>query len=452
MQIIIAGCGKVGTTLVEQLSGEGNNVTVIDQNYEKVQDLASEYDVMGVVGNAASHRIQLEAGIEEADVLIAVTGSDELNLLCCLIAKKAGDCRDDSRVRNPVYGSEVEFIKGELGLATIINPEFAAAMEIARVLSFPSAIKIDTFAKGKVELLKFKLSPQSPIDGMSLVEITTRLNCHILVCAVQRGGEVYIPSGDFVLQSKDIIHFVASHKNAIQFFEKIGVGSKPVKSTMIVGGGEIAYYLATRLLQRGIGVTIIEKDRDRCDELSELLPKALIINGDGSDQSLLLEEQLSGSEAFVALTNIDEENIFLSLYAREQFHMKTITKVNRITFYDVINSLDLDTIIYPKNVTAEYIIQFIRAMKNSIGSNVERLYRLLENRVEALEFFVREDSAVTDISLEELQLKKNLLIACIYRNGDIITPKGQDRIQKGDTVIVVTTIRGLNDIRDILKN
>lgn len=452
MQIIIAGCGKVGTTLVEQLSGEGNNVTVIDQDYKKVQDLANEYDVMGVVGNAASHRIQLEAGIEDADVLIAVTGSDELNLFCCLIAKKAGDCQTIARVRNPVYGSEIEFIKEELGLATIINPEHAAAMEIVRVLSFPSAIKIDTFAKGKVELLKFKLSPNSPLDGISLIEITTRLHCHILICAVQRGGEVFIPSGNFVLRSKDVIHFVASHKNAIEFFEKIGVGSKPVKSTMIVGGGEIAYYLAARLLHRGIEVTIIEKNRERCDELSELLPKALIINGDGSDQSLLLEEQLSGTEAFVALTNFDEENILLSLYARGQFHMKTVTKVNRITFYDVINGLDLDTIIYPKNVTAESIIQFIRAMKNSIGSNVERLYRLLENRVEALEFSIREDSEVTNVSLEKLQLKENLLIACIYRNGKIITPKGQDKIQKGDTVIVVTTIRGLNDICDILKN
>ena len=452
MNIIIVGCGKVGTTLAEQLSGEGNDVVVIDTKYEKVQAISNSLDIMGVVGNGSTHSVQAEADIEQADLLIAVTGSDELNLLCCLIAKKAGNgCQTIARVRSPEYNQEQRFIRDELGLAMVINPEFAAAMEMARILRFPSAIKIETFAKGRVELLQFRIAENSMLDEMRVADMTTKLRCGVLVCAVVRGEQVIIPDGNFVLKKKDIVSIVAPPKMAGQFFKKIKVQTNQVKNCMIVGGSTTAYYLAKQLLYMGIDVKIIDKDRARCEHLSELLPKATIICGEGTDLELLTEEGLSYMDSFVALTNLDEENVLLSLLIRERYpKAKIITKVNSITFDEVINKLDLDSIVYPKYVTAEYIIRYVRAMKNSIGSNVETLYRLVNNRMEALEFVIRRDSEVLDIPLEKLKLKKNLLIACIYRDGVPITPMGQDRMLLGDTVIVVTTNKGLNDIDDIL--
>lgn len=452
MQIIIVGCGKVGSALAEQLSKEGNDITVIDRRYEIVQNLSNEFDVMGIVGNGSSHKIQIEAGIEEADLLIAVTGSDELNLLCCLIAKKAGNCQTIARVRNPEYNEEMRFIKEELGLAMAINPELASAVEMARVLRFPSAIKIETFAKGKVEVLKFKIHEGSILHDMRVSDIAKRLKCDVLVCTVERGDDIMIPSGNLILKEKDIVSIIASPKHSSQFFKKINVQTNQVKNTMIAGGGEIAYYLTKQLLAMGIEVKIIEKDRKRCEELSELLPKASIICADASSQQVLMEEGLMNMDSFVTLTNMDEENILLSLYARRRSDMKVITKISSIGFDDVINHLDLDTIIYPKFVTAEYIMGFVRAMKNSIGSNVENMYRLVGNKVEALEFVIREKAPVLNKTLEELNLKDNLLIGCINRNGEIITPKGQDMIMMGDTVVVVTTNTGLNDISDILRD
>lgn len=451
MQIIIVGCGKVGSTLAQQLSQEGHNITIIDLRGELVQQISNSYDVLGIIGNGASYSTQMEAGIEKADLLIAVTHSDELNLLCCLFAKKAGNCHTIARVRNPIYSQEIGFIKEELGLSMVINPEYAAATEIARILRFPTAIKIDTFAKGRVELLKFKIQPGCRLHNYTLMDISTHLRCDVLICVVERGDEVIIPTGSFLLKEKDIISIIASPKNATDFFKKIGIETNQVKNAMLVGGGEISYYLTKQLLQMGINVKIVEKDRARCEQLSDLLPKAIIINGDGTDQSTLMEEGLVHTEAFAALTNFDEENILLSLFAKSKSKAKMITKVNRITFDEVINQLDLESVIYPKYITAEYIIQYVRAMQNSIGSNVETLYRIIENKVEALEFLIHEDCPLVGIPLEKLELKENLLIGCINHRGKIITPRGQDIINVGDTVIVVTTNTGLHDIRDILK-
>lgn len=450
MKIIIVGCGKVGQALAQQLNKEENDITVIDTRHHVVQNVASQNDVMGIVGNGANHLTQIEAGIKKADLLIAVTGSDELNLLCCLIAKKAGNCQTIARVRNPEYNSEMNFIKEELGLAMVINPEAAAAMEIARVLRFPSAIKIDTFAKGRIELLKFRIGEKSVLHNLSVLEISSRLHCDILVCAVEREDDVFIPKGNFVLKSKDVVTIIASPKNASQFFKKIGIETHQVKDTMIAGGGDIAYYLAQILLQMGIGVKIIERKKERCERLSELLPKAVIIHGDAADQSILMEEGLAEAEAFAALTDMDEENILLSLFAKSRSKAKLVTKINRIAFDEVINSLDLDTTIYPKNMTAEYIIQFVRAMKNSIGSNVETMYRIIENKAEALEFVIRENSPLVEQPLEQLKLKDSVLIACILRGTKIITPRGRDMMLVGDRVVVVTTETGLKDITDIL--
>ena len=451
MQIIIVGCGNVGSTLTEQLSKEGHNITVIDRDAGKVEAIANQYDVMGVVGNGASFSVQNEAGIEIADLLIAVTASDELNLLCCLIAKKAGDCNTIARVRNPIYNKEIDYIKEELGLSMVINPEQAAALEISRLLRFPSAIKVDTFAKGRVELLKCKVEPGSPLCGRSLMDISSTLRCEVLICAVERGEEVYIPDGKFCLQEKDVISLVASPKHANEFFRKIGMVTNRIRSVMIVGGGETSFYLTQMLMAMGMDVTIIEKEKSRCDELSELLPKTLIIHGDGTERNLLQEEGLEQVQAFVAWTNMDEENVMLSLFARHVSKAKTVTKIHRIAYDEIIDKLDLGSVLYPKYITAEYIIRYVRAMQNSIGSNVETLYRLIQNKVEALEFCVGELSPVVGIPLKDLKLKENLLICCINRKGMIITPGGQDTIEVGDTVVVVTTNTGFHDLRDILK-
>lgn len=451
MQIIIVGCGKVGTTITEELSKEKHNVTVIDTNSSVLERASNAYDVLGVIGNGASYSVQMEAGILQADLLIALTGSDELNLLCCLIAKKAGNCCTIARVRNPIYNAELNFIKEELGLSMTINPEFSSATEIARILRFPSAIKIDTFVKGRVELLKFLVPEQSPITNSTLYDIHRKVQTNILICAVERGEEVVIPNGSFEIKAKDIISIIASPQNASAFFKKIKVETHQVKNTLILGGGKISFYLAMQLLHSSIAVKIIEKDENRCAFLSEHLPEATIIFGDASNQELLLEEGIQYAESVVSLTDIDEENIVLSLFARKRSKAKIVTKLNRISFHDVIQDFDLGSIIHPKHITADYIVQYVRAMQNSIGSNVETLYKIIENKAEALEFVVRDSSPIIGVVLEQLNLKDNLLIAFISRKDRVFIPRGKDMIQIGDRVIVVTTNTGLHDIKDILK-
>jgi trk system potassium uptake protein TrkA len=451
MQIIIIGCGKVGSTLAEQLQEENTDITLVDTSAEKINDLTNNVDALGIVGNGASINVLLEAGIESADILIAVTGSDELNLLCCLIAQKAGHCQTIARVRNPIYSKEIGFIKERLGVSMFINPELAAAQEISRLLRLPSAIKIDTFARGRVELLKFKILPEFRLDGMSISRISEKYQCDVLFCAIESPDGVSIPGGNHVIHNGDTVSIIASPKNAAIFFKKIGLNTHQVKNALIIGGGTISYYLSRALLDMHINIKIIEKDKSRCEVLSELLPEATIINGDGTNRSLLLEEGLSQTEAVVALTNMDEENIFLSLFARTVSQAKLVAKVNRIEFNDVIDSLDIGSVIYPKYITADSILQYVRAMQNSIGSNVETLYHILDSRAEALEFSIKENSPVVGIPLHRLPLKKNLLVCCLNRNGIIRIPRGQDSIQVGDTVIIVTTHKGLRDISDILE-
>lgn len=451
MKIIIVGCGKIGTTLAEQLSSEHHDLVVIDTNPQKIQQLSESIDVMGIVDNGASINVLSDAGIEDAHLLIAVTGSDELNLLCCVIAKKVSKCHTIARVRNPLYNKERNFIRKSLGITMIINPELASAIEISRLLRFPSAIELDTFAKGRVELLKFKLLPEFRLSGMSVMEIVDKLRCNVLICGVERGEEVFIPSGNFILQDNDLISIMASPKNSASFFKKVGIHTHQVKNALIVGGGTLGYYLAALLIDLKIKVRIVENNQERCQQLSELLPEATVICGDGTDKKLLLQEGLTQTESFITLTNMDEENIFLSLFAKKNSKAKLITKVNRIAFDDIIDGLDIGSVIYPKYITADYILQYVRAMENSLSSNVETLYHILDNQAEALEFSVKEAFSVTDIPLSQLNLKENLLIACINRNGSIQIPRGQDTIQVGDTVIIVTSVKGLRDLKDILK-
>jgi len=452
MKIIIVGCGKVGTTLAEQLNRENHDITLIDTNEEAIQNISDSADVMGVTGNGAVYQVQMEAGIQDADLLIATTNSDELNMLCCLIAKKAGNCHTIARIRNPEYSSEIRYIREELNLSLAINPELAAAREIARLLRFPSAIKIEPFAKGRIELLKFLIPEHSLLNDMRVMDVVNRLKSNVLICVVERGNDVVIPDGNFVMKKGDKISFIASHQGSADFFKKAGVDNNIVKSAMFVGGGKLTHYLCRLLEDTKIKIKIIERDEERCRQLSELLPKAMIIHGDGTDEQLLLEEGIRQTEAFASLTGFDEENLMMSLYASSQSKAKLITKVNKIAFENVINSLNLGSLIQPKMLTAEIILQYVRAMQNSMGSsNIETLYKIAADKAEALEFRVKEGSPILGIPLEKLKLIDNLLVACINRGGTIITPRGKDTVEAGDTVIVVTTHTGLNDLTDILR-
>lgn len=451
MNIIIIGCGKVGATLAEQLSAENHNIVIVDTDESKLEAVSSAYDVMTLTGNGASFNVQQEAGIKNADLLIAVTDSDELNLLCCVIAKKGGRCNTIARVRNSLYSKEIGFIKRQLGISMIINPELTTAMEISKILRFPSAIKIDTFAKGRAELMKFKLKPEFGLGGMSVQDISEKMKCNILICGVEREDGAYIPNGNFILQDNDSVSIMASPKDTAEFFRKIGVVTHRVKTALIIGGGKVGYYLAVQLLEMGIRVRIIEKDKARCEQLCELLPKATIICGDGTDQELLMEEGLPYAQSVISVTGLDEENLLLSLFAMKHSSAKVIAKVNHIAFNDIIGGLDIGSVIYPKYLTANKIIKYVRGAQNSMGSNVETLYKILDNQAEALEFSIRQESAVTQTPLMDLNLKDRLLVCCINRNGQIIIPRGQDYILPGDTVIVVTTLKGLRDISDILK-
>ena len=451
MNIIIVGCGRVGETLAEKLNDDGNIVTIIDMSPKKVRNIANKFDIMGIVGNGATHAVQQEAGIDNADLLIAVTNSDELNLLCCMIAKKAGDCQTIARVKNPEYSLEAPYLKDELGLAMVINPELAAAEEIARVLRFPSAIKIDTFAKGRVELIKFKISKNSRIIGMSVKEVISKLKCDVLVCTIERGEEAYIANGNSIFEEKDIISIVASHKNAQDFFAKIDHKGKTIKNAMVTGGGVITHYLCDILENSGISIKIIEKDVSVCEELCTQWKNVDVINGDTADQEILMEEGVDKVDAFVTLSNHDEENIVLSLFAQGASVGKVITRINRIDYDSVISRLELDTIISPKNITADMILRYVRATQNTVGSNVETLYNIIRDEVEAAEFIIKPGSPIIGKPISELRFKPDVLVAAILRDDQVIIPRGYDVIQAGDAVVTVSKLVALHDITDVLK-
>lgn len=452
LNIIIVGCGKVGMTLIEQLSKEGHDITIIDKNAAKVQEMSNLYDIMGLVGNGASYSVQMEAGIENADLIIAVTASDELNLLCCTVAKQVGDCAAIARVRTPDYSKEAGYLREKLGLTMIINPELEASLETARILYLPTALEVNSFAHGQAEIVKFKIPEGNLLDGMTIATLGKSITNEILICAIEREGEVYIPGGNFQMARNDIVSFVAPRRHIRSFLKKIGFKTKQVKDAMIVGGGKASYYLAKQLIAMGIDVKIIEQNKERCEELSILLPEAIIINGDGTDEEVLREEGIEYAQAFIPLTGIDEENIMLTLHAKQVSNAKLITKINRSTFKNVISKLDLGSVIYPRYITSEAIIAYVRAKKNSTNSNIETLYHMFDNRAEAIEFRVDEPSSVTGIPLKDLMLKNDLLVSFIYRNGKVQIPSGLDTIEVGDTVMIVTTHTGLDNIQDIIRS
>ena len=450
MKIIIIGVGKIGLTLAGYLSREDNDVTLIDTNPDTIAEAVNAYDVNGIVGNAVNISVQKEAGMAHADVMIATTYSDEINMLCCLVAKKLGVKRTIARIRDPEYSRQFIYLLDEMGLDMVVNPELETAKEIYRLLRYPAAIGIDTFAKGRVDLAEMIIAEDSPLAGLQIKDIPQTLNTRILVCAVQHGEEVYIPNGSNTLYAGDRIHFTASHDHLFTFLKKVDHHEK-IKNILIIGGGRIGYYLARQAIVAGMSVKIIEKDRAIASELTESVPKARVILGDGTDQNLLEEENFEAADACVAVTGIDEENIIISLYAKQQKTQKIITKVSKPSLTGMLESVGLDSIVSPKTLSANLILSYVRAMQSSEESNVQTLYKLVGDRVEAVEFYVSKKSDVTGIPLKDLTLKKNLLICTIIRDNSIIFPGGSDMILPGDKVIVTTTQEKLSDLDDILK-
>lgn len=452
MDIIVAGCGKIGESIIRSLVSEDLNITAIDTNIDVINEITNIYDVIGVHGNAADCETLSEAGVEKAELFVAVTHSDELNMLSCLMAKKMGAKHTIARIRNPQYNDKsLGFMRQQLGLSMSINPELLAARELFNILKLPSAARIEYFSRSNFEMIEMKVRDNSALNGMKLADLNGFCKAKVLICLVQRGDEAHIPDGNFVLKAQDKIHIAATPAEMSKLLKKIGLLQKQAKSIMILGGSMTAIYLAKMLTNIGATVKIIESDRQRCREICELLPKAVVINGDGAGQELLLEEGLNNVDAFVALTGMDEENILISLFATSQNVPKVISKVNRHELASMAEKLGLDCIVSPKDTTSNIMIRYARALKNSVGSNVETLYKLIDGKAEALEFNVAPDSEVIQTPLKDLQLKSNILIAGIIRGRKTIIPSGDDMIFAGDRVIVLAGNQKLEDLSDILK-
>lgn len=450
LSIILVGCGKVGMSIVAQLSHEDHDITVIDTDPQAIQAVTNLYDVIGIVGNGASFSVQTEAGVESADILISVTGSDELNLLCCIAAKRASNCAVIARVRSPDYSDDTAYLKGRLGLAMIINPEKESAREIARIISLPTALGVSSFARGLAEMVRVRIPDPHYLHGKRLHELSRELDGAVLVCAVERSGEVYIPDGSFQLLSGDAVTFICPSRGAKLFLNRIGFRTNQTRDALIIGGSKAGYYLARMLLAQGVEVRIIESNRDRCEQLSTFLPHATIIHGDGTDADMLREAGIETVDAVIPLTGIDEENIMLTLHAQAVSNAKVVTKINRIMFPEAIERLNLGSVVCPKLIITDIIVAYVRARSASKDYNIETLVHLFDNRVEAIEFLAEAGSPVVDKPLKDLQLRDNLLVCCINRRGSILIPGGDECIREGDSVIIVTKHAGLRELVDIL--
>ena len=452
MKIIIAGCGKIGGTILASLVSEGHDIVAIDSDSAVLTEITNIHDVMGVCGNGADSDILTEAGVAGAEMFVAATGSDEMNMLSCFLARRLGAKNTIARIRSPEYNDRsLAFVRRELELSMAINPELLAAHELFNILKFPSAVKIEKFSGRGFEMIELRLKPDSVLDGMSLRSLREKYGTRVLICCVQRGDSVYIPGGDFVLKSGDKIDITAPPADMLKFFRSIGEFQKQARNVMLLGGSRTAYYLADMLTSGGASVKIIERDEKTCSELCEALPKAVIIHGDGAEQELLMEEGLKSLDAFIALTGMDEENILISIFAAAQKVPKVISKVNRDELAAMAERLGLDCIVSPKKIISDVIVQYARALKNSLGSNIETLYQLMDGKAEALEFKAKADPKLIGIPLKELNIKKNILIAGILRYRKTVVPTGDDMILPDDRVIVVAADRKLSDLSDILR-
>lgn len=452
MKIIIAGCGKIGKEILADLVKEGHTVTAVDNNPAVITELTNMFDIMGICGSSTDCEILKNCDIDDTELFVASTSSDELNMLSCYLAKKLGAKHVIARIRNPEYNDEsLGFIKEQLGLSMAINPELLAAKELFDILKLPSAVKIDYFSRRNFEIVELILREGSPLHDMTLIDLRKKYPMDLLVCAVQRGEETFIPGGNFVLKSGDRIGITASHPEILKFLKAMGDIQKQARNVIIMGASRTAYYLSKMLISAGNSVKIIEKDRSICEKFSEVLPNAVIINGDGANQELLLEENISSADAFVALSGLDEQNILVSYFASEQKVPKVIVKINRNEFLPTAEKLGLDCIVSARRTISDVVVRYARALQKTLGSKMETLYKVMDGGAEAVEFIVEEDCEIIGKPLKELKLKSNTLIAGIIRKRKTIFPSGDDRILNGDRVVILTAGYSLNDISDILK-
>lgn len=453
MKIIVTGCGKIGTTLLASFTAEGHDVTALDNDAELLATLTDKYDIMGVCGNAVDCDTLEEAGVRGIDLFIAVTGSDELNMLSCFLAKRLGALHTVARIRNPEYsGKSLSFMRQQLDITMPINPEKIAAQELFNTLRFPSTMKVETFSRRNFLMIELRLKPDSPLIDIPLYSLRTQFRANFLICAVQRGDQVYIPGGDFTLQGGDKIALTADPAELHKLLKTMGLLKKQARNIMILGGSKTAFYLAQMLLSSGSSVTIIDKDKAVCHELTDNLPGAVVIHGDGAQESLLLEEGLRSQDAFVALTGTDEQNILLSFYAASEKVEKVLAKVNRDELGTIAEQMGLDNLFSLRHMVSNILVKYVRALENSSGSNnIDTLYKLMDGRIEALEFIVDQPSAVTETPLKALAFKKNILIAGVLRNRKPIIPNGDDMILPGDRVIVMAAQHRLQSLTDILR-
>ena len=452
MKIVIIGLGTIGKTILKNLVNEDHTITIIDEDKDKVESLIEKYDVSGVVGNGASMDIQKEAGVKGADLAIVLTESDELNIFTCLVAKKLGVKNTITRVRNPDYSKQIMDMKDELGISMIVNPERDTASEIFNLINLPSIGQVDHFGNGRALLFEIVAEEGCSLIGHTLISIGKTLSSKVLICAVQRGQEVIIPTGNFLIKKGDRIHLTADAKSLRDFISEINLVRSPLKRIMIVGGSKIGYYLSDELSKKKYKIKLIESDRQTAEELAESLPKVTVIHGNGTQHDLLIEEGIEAMDAFVALTNIDEENMVVTMFANKLNVRKTITQIKSDDLYGMLDELGIKNIVSPKNIVADSIVSYIRAIANKRGSNVLTLYRLVNDQVEALEFSAkRKQDKIYDKPLKELKIKKDCLIACIIRQDEVVIPDGNSCIKIGDNVIVVTTHKNFDDLIDIFE-
>lgn len=451
MKIIIVGCGKIGKSMIASLTSEGHDVTIVDNEAQILNETADAFDVIGVCGNAVDCDTLMEAGVKDADLLVSLTDSDEVNMLTCHLARNLGAQHSVARIRHPEYNDEsLAFLRQHLNVSMSINPEQLVAEEINNILQLPSAVKVERFSRRKIEMVEIILPKGSSLDGLNLIKMREKYKANYLICTVQRNNKVFIPDGRFELQAGDRIGLVAEHGETKKLLDMLGLLRKQAKSVMILGGGKPSYYLAKKLIALGVDVKIIEKKLQTCEFLASEIPEAVIINGDGAQQELLLEEGIANMDAFVSLTGMDEQNIMLSIFASMQNVPKVVAKINRDELLTMAEKLGVEAIVSPSQLSTNVIVRYARALKNTKGSNVETLYKLLDGKAEALEFKVAVDSRAIGIPFKEIKLKSNILIAGITRDTQIIIPSGNDMILAGDRVIVISAEQRLNDLDDIL--
>lgn len=451
MNIIIVGDGKIGYSLAENLSRENHNVTIIDKDSEALRKAEENLDVMCIKGNGVSTKILMEAGVKDSDLIIAATASDEINMVCCLTAKMLGVEHTIARIRDPEYANELSLLKKELGLDMVINPEQATGREIARLIKFPPAINVEMFAKGRVEMVEINVTKSMAIVDMHLKDIAKRFSSSVLIGAVHRGDQVIIPDGEFKIKENDSIYIIGQPSKVYDFCTLIGIYIQKISNVMIMGGGRIAYYLTKYLEEMNIKVKIIEIDRVRCMELTELLPHALIIYGDGTDEELLISENFNEMGAFVAITGRDEDNLISALLAKHHQVGKVIAKINKLNHTDIIKSLGIDSVVNPQLISVNYILQYVRGLQNAMGNSINALYRIVGNQAEAIELTAGNSAKYTDIPLKKLNIKKGILLAAIVRKNTIIIPHGNDVIKPGDNVILITKDKIINDLDNIIN-